>query len=87
MIGGPIVTELRLPTRLGFEKVAMSTAARSGVTSSATRDLRPGPSSTSIDDAAATAINTRCASRVPSSGMSSRLHTVAPTIEPTVLAA
>ncbi len=27
MIGVPIVTELRLPTRLGFEKVAMSTAA------------------------------------------------------------
>ena len=27
MIESPIVTELRLPTRLGFEKVAMSTAA------------------------------------------------------------
>lgn len=27
MISEPLVTELRLPTRLGFEKVAMSTAA------------------------------------------------------------
>ena len=27
MIAGPIITELRLPTRLGFEKVAMNTAA------------------------------------------------------------
>lgn len=27
MGGEPIITELRLPTRLGFEKVAMSTAA------------------------------------------------------------
>ena len=27
MITEPIITELRLPTRLGFEKVAMSTAA------------------------------------------------------------
>ena len=27
MIAEPIVTELRLPTRLGFEKVAMNTAA------------------------------------------------------------
>lgn len=27
MTMGPIITELRLPTRLGFEKVAMSTAA------------------------------------------------------------
>lgn len=27
MIADPIVTELRLPTRLGFEKVAMNTAA------------------------------------------------------------
>ena len=27
MIDVPIITELRLPTRLGFEKVAMSTAA------------------------------------------------------------
>ena len=27
MIDGPVVTELRLPSRLGFEKVAMSTAA------------------------------------------------------------
>ncbi len=27
MSNGPLVTELRLPTKLGFEKVAMSTAA------------------------------------------------------------
>lgn len=27
MLSEPIITELRLPTRLGFEKVAMSTAA------------------------------------------------------------
>ena len=27
MIDSPIITELRLPTRLGFEKVAMNTAA------------------------------------------------------------
>lgn len=27
MIDEPVITELRLPTRLGFEKVAMSTAA------------------------------------------------------------
>ena len=40
-----------------------------------------------IDASAATAMITRCVSRVPTAGISSRLHTVAPTIEPTVFAA
>ncbi len=53
MPGEPIVTELRLPTRLGFEKVAMSTAASvaelMGFSSDRVEDLKTAVSEACIN--------------------------------------
>jgi serine/threonine-protein kinase RsbW len=53
MNGQPIVTELRLPTRLGFEKVAMSTAASvaelMGFSSDRVEDLKTAVSEACIN--------------------------------------
>lgn len=53
MLDEPIVTELRLPTRLGFEKVAMSTAASvaelMGFSSDRVEDLKTAVSEACIN--------------------------------------
>ena len=53
MTAAPIVTELRLPTRLGFEKVAMSTAASvaelMGFTQDRVEDLKTAVSEACIN--------------------------------------
>jgi serine/threonine-protein kinase RsbW len=53
MIDEPIITELRLPTRLGFEKVAMSTAASvaelMGFSSERVEDLKTAVSEACIN--------------------------------------
>ena len=53
MIEAPLITELRLPTRLGFEKVAMSTAASvaelMGFTTDRVEDLKTAVSEACIN--------------------------------------